>query len=499
MGLKDRKEFMAQNHFSITGLLKLIIVGFASGLGGPIHAQTPDSLDETHLKEVGRWHDTVRRLERFRYRDGLIYAISGFRFQIIDVSDWSKPELLSELVFARVESQTPFTNPLGFVDVELVGQRAYIVQAGRAHATLPAKVIDIGDPTAPVELAETPMPVFAIRSNDRFTAFSAPQDLIVFSHDATGDLTERSRISFASMMHGIPAAEIVLDQERIYACIDGTPLVVDVKDLDNPIYRGALLHHSVAPNGNTLYTTGDPTNGPYRLDIWSLSGGNIWTHDLQQNLRHSIAFSEARRISRPYLSEGILYFFLNPRNVDHRVLHAYDFNDMENVRSLGSLTFPASHLTGRSRWIELTKTHLMLAIDGELRVYERLGQRTSTSFEEAYRRWSEQSLRSLPEAMRLPTADPDGDGNRNLIEMATGRDPLQADESLSVTQSTAGISVRYSVSAVAAEFFQFTVEGSADLAPGSWTTIAVNLSGARTFLPKTVRFARLRVERQPHL
>ena len=405
----------ARSIFSSATVIPLFLILLVISPNGS-QAQDGISLEGTHLRKVSTWLDQTHRIQRFRYRDGLIYAINGFKFQIIDVRDWRNPRLLSELELPKVVSESQFHTALSFKDIEVVHNYGYIVQADRRHGMRPAKVIDLSDPSAPVELPDTPMEVLAMTYDGRYAAISAPQDLIILEADEQGKLVERSRIAFSEMRHGIPAPEIEISDSFVVPIIDGTPLVVDfTKPQELRFLRDLTIHGAVALDGTAVFATGDSgeSNGN-SVSVWRLDS------EAQQSLIDLIELPDTSHVSRPYVHGGVLYCFLGQRTTEDRILAAYDITDMETISELGMLTFPESRLTGRSKWIVPADDHLVVAIDGELHIYEILEAPLQDSFAAAYEQWSIDALGDTPTEYRGTEADPDNDGSSNVMEMATG-------------------------------------------------------------------------------
>ena len=75
-----------------------------------------------------------------------------------------------------------------------------------------------------------------------------------------------------------------------------------------------------------------------------------------------------------------------------------------------------------------------------------------------------------------PSDDPDGDGMTNLAEFRAGTDPMDGQSALRVTGIGAvGGQLHVSFSTVAGK--KYRVESSANLNPGSWSTVADNVAG----------------------
>lgn len=455
-------------------------------------------LEGAHLRKVSTWSDRTQRIERFRYRDGLIYTINGFKLQIIDVHDWQNPEMLSELELPRVISESQFFTALAFKDIEIVKNYGYIVQAERYHGIRPAKVIDLSDPSSPVELPDTPMEVLAMTYDGRYAAISAPQDLIILEPDDEGNLAERSRIAFLEMRHGIPAPQVEISDAFAVSIIDGTPLVVDfTKPQELRFLRDLTIHGSIALDGTTVFATGEA--GDYSgnsVSIWKLD------NDAEQSLCDLIELPGTKHVSRPHVYGNVLYCFRDSRATADRILAAYDVSDTENIIELGTLTFPASRVTGRSRWIAPAEDHLIVGIDGELHIYEILNGESVEGFAKAYESWSARNLGATTPEHQLPEADPDSDGSSNIIEMATGGDPLVANAPVRVSKTERGLEVTFSRDLRYATLFEVAVEVSPNLLPQNWVQpseakpISTELDGIgleTVSLSPGYPFARLRV------
>ena len=101
-------------------------------------------------------------------------------------------------------------------------------------------------------------------------------------------------------------------------------------------------------------------------------------------------------------------------------------------------------------------------------------------------------------------ADPDGDGRSNLLEYATGTDPLAADTGALLAVGTSGDGQHLTVTfnRIADETLTYSVEGVSDLATGTWTSVWSSTGAQNTAGPVTVtdtgalsprRFLRLHV------
>lgn len=472
-------------------------------------AEDVKSLEGTHLRKISTWSDSTQRIERFRYRDGLIYAINGFSFQVLDVRDWQNPTLLSELPLPRVMSDNGLTTPTGFIDFEIVEQRAYIVQSRVVYyigegfkGMRPAKVIDISSPAHPSELPDTPMDVMGIRYNNRFATISEWDALVFLTSDEVGNLEEQSRIPLSELRFGIPTGEIVLSDTHAFPSWDASPRAIDLSDLEKPEHLGSLdLHGGLYARSNILFSTGETSiHGPLRLDTW------LFANSTDLVLKDSVVLSDTKTVSRPYVHRDVLYCFRDLRNVDGRVLTAYDVSNVENIREMGTLTFPSSRATGRSKWIAPADDHLIVAIDGELHIYEILRSLIQDTFAQAYETWSDSALPNVSSAYRLPEADPDNDGSSNIIEMATGANPLNADTPLNISRNDDGKpAITFSRPQAFEGLFDYTIEVSGDLSIDSWETLssegqATETAGVRYLtiqLPASSPFTRLRINVKP--
>jgi hypothetical protein len=104
---------------------------------------------------------------------------------------------------------------------------------------------------------------------------------------------------------------------------------------------------------------------------------------------------------------------------------------------------------------------------------------------ETYATWA--SALNWQGANSSATADPDGDGLSNLLEYATGHQPLTPDSHGATTlgTSTDGLRLKFSFNRIADTTLTYVVEATNDLATGDWTPIftstgAENMVGAVT-------------------
>lgn len=485
---------MNGTNISARAAILSIVAGFLNASGERSYSSDAIPLEGTHLRKLSVWSDSTLRVSRFRYRGGLIYAVNGFKLQTIDVRDWENPALVGELELPSVNSSK------AFVDVEVIGQRAYIVQAARHHGERAAKVIDISEPSSPMELSDTPMKVLALQYNGQFAAVSESLNLIILDADEVGNLSERSRISYQEMHHGVPAPEIVLGSSYAFPIHEGVPLVVDLSNPDKPAFLGRLKHHLMVPNGNILYTTGEPfINQRKRVDIWCLED------DAQQTLKSSMELidPDTMWVSQPYLGGDVLYCIVTQRSHE-RILYAFDVSEIESISEIGALTFPPSG--ERTQWMVAADGYLMVAIDGALHLYEVLANQANNAFTTAYEAWGAGVFFDTPQAKRNASADPDRDGNANVVEMATGGNPLKADVPIRITHSAEGLQVTYNQDSVTAAFFEYLVEVSPDLSVDSWNLLQRETSFGSTaginhitaMLPASAPFARLRILVKSH-
>jgi len=95
---------------------------------------------------------------------------------------------------------------------------------------------------------------------------------------------------------------------------------------------------------------------------------------------------------------------------------------------------------------------------------------------ETYALWKARNFPANP-ADGVPEADPDGDGRQNLVEYAVGSNPNLAQESgyMEISFATNAFFLTTKKGPGAANDLSYDVQGSPDLAPGSWTSAAVTI------------------------
>jgi len=95
---------------------------------------------------------------------------------------------------------------------------------------------------------------------------------------------------------------------------------------------------------------------------------------------------------------------------------------------------------------------------------------------ETYALWKSRNFPSNP-AAGVPEADPDGDGRPNLVEYAVGSDPnlAQVVGYMDVSFATNAFFLTVEKGPGAANDLTYEVEGSPNLAPGTWTSSPVTI------------------------
>ena len=129
-----------------------------------------------------------------------------------------------------------------------------------------------------------------------------------------------------------------------------------------------------------------------------------------------------------------------------------------------------SELSGSIQEVQVVDSHAMILVGGRLNLYEISPGRGSDG---AYRAWQERYFSEEADLSLVgPAADPDRGGASNWMEFALGQMPLHRESPpLGLSFSDNKKLVSYGRQASVARWFDYVIETSPSMAPGSWEPV----------------------------